>query len=86
MNVYARTPLVRIILKALILLVCVNGLLLPFDALPLIGKGEVTDAKGRRVTGKRALHVVNAPSPGATSSLAIGQEITLMAAKAMESR
>lgn len=30
------------------------------------------------VTGPRALHVVNAPSPGATSSLAIGQEITGM--------
>ncbi len=29
------------------------------------------------VHGPRALHVVNAPSPGATSSLAIGQEITL---------
>jgi L-2-hydroxyglutarate oxidase len=33
------------------------------------------------VTGPRALHVVNAPSPGATSSLAIGQEITAMASK-----
>ncbi len=33
------------------------------------------------VTGKRALHVVNAPSPGATSSLAIGQEICGMAAE-----
>ncbi len=33
------------------------------------------------VTGKRALHVVNAPSPGATSSLAIGQEICGMAAQ-----
>jgi len=33
------------------------------------------------VTGPRALHVVNAPSPGATSSLAIGEEITAMASK-----
>jgi L-2-hydroxyglutarate oxidase len=33
------------------------------------------------VRGPRALHVVNAPSPGATSSLAIGQEITEMASK-----
>lgn len=38
------------------------------------------------VTARRALHVVNAPSPGATASLAIGQEITERAAKAMESR
>jgi L-2-hydroxyglutarate oxidase len=27
------------------------------------------------VKGERALHVLNAPSPGATASLAIGQEI-----------
>jgi L-2-hydroxyglutarate oxidase len=33
------------------------------------------------VTAPRALHVVNAPSPGATASLAIGAEITAMAAK-----
>lgn len=33
------------------------------------------------VHGERALHVVNAPSPGATSSLAIGQEITAMVSK-----
>ncbi len=33
------------------------------------------------VHGTRALHVVNAPSPGATTSLAIGQEITSMVAK-----
>lgn len=32
------------------------------------------------VKARRALHVVNAPSPGATSSLAIGEEITSMAA------
>jgi (S)-2-hydroxyglutarate dehydrogenase len=36
------------------------------------------------VTSPRALHVVNAPSPGATSSLAIGQEITAMAAKVLD--
>jgi L-2-hydroxyglutarate oxidase LhgO len=33
------------------------------------------------VTSPGALHVVNAPSPGATSSLAIGQEITAMVEK-----
>jgi L-2-hydroxyglutarate oxidase len=33
------------------------------------------------VTAPRALHVVNAPSPGATASLAIGAEITTMAAR-----
>lgn len=33
------------------------------------------------VTGHRVLHVVNAPSPGATSSLAIGEEIVSMAGK-----
>jgi L-2-hydroxyglutarate oxidase len=33
------------------------------------------------VTGPRALHVVNAPSPGATASLAIGQEIARRAAE-----
>ncbi|MBL8219529.1 MAG: L-2-hydroxyglutarate oxidase [Bryobacterales bacterium] len=33
------------------------------------------------VHGPRALHVVNAPSPGATSSLAIGQEIAAMVGK-----
>jgi L-2-hydroxyglutarate oxidase len=29
--------------------------------------------------GRRALHVLNAPSPGATSSLAIGEYLTNMA-------
>jgi L-2-hydroxyglutarate oxidase len=29
----------------------------------------------RFVKGDRALHVLNAPSPGATASLAIGEEI-----------
>lgn len=38
------------------------------------------------VTGLRALHVVNAPSPGATSSLAIGLEITKMAESMMAQR
>jgi L-2-hydroxyglutarate oxidase len=33
------------------------------------------------VEDDRAIHVVNAPSPGATASLAIGEEITAMAAK-----
>jgi len=32
------------------------------------------------VQGERQLHVVNAPSPGATSSLAIGEEIAEMVA------
>ncbi|MBL8177641.1 MAG: L-2-hydroxyglutarate oxidase [Bryobacterales bacterium] len=35
------------------------------------------------VHGPRALHVVNAPSPGATSSLAIGQEVTAMVVKSL---
>ena len=32
------------------------------------------------VESKRAIHVLNAPSPGATSSLAIGKTITTLAA------
>lgn len=35
------------------------------------------------VTGPRTLHVVNAPSPGATSALAIGQEVTRMATEVL---
>jgi L-2-hydroxyglutarate oxidase LhgO len=35
------------------------------------------------VRGKHALHVLNAPSPGATASLAIGQEIARQLAAAM---
>jgi L-2-hydroxyglutarate oxidase LhgO len=35
----------------------------------------------RFVEGEREVHVVNAPSPGATSSLAIGEEIAEMAAR-----
>ena len=34
------------------------------------------------IQGKDAVHVLNAPSPGATSSLAIGEHITELAAKA----
>ena len=33
-----------------------------------------------------ALHVLNAPSPGATASLAIGKEITKMVEKVMRSK
>jgi (S)-2-hydroxyglutarate dehydrogenase len=33
---------------------------------------------------RRAIHVLNAPSPGATASLAIGQSIAEMAAKNFE--
>ena len=36
----------------------------------------------RFITRKNALHVLNAPSPGATASLAIGTEIVAMAAEA----
>jgi L-2-hydroxyglutarate oxidase LhgO len=36
------------------------------------------------VEDERALHVVNAPSPAATSSLAIGEEIAAMAAAAVK--
>jgi len=36
----------------------------------------------RFITRKNALHVLNAPSPGATASLAIGAEIVAMAAEA----
>jgi L-2-hydroxyglutarate oxidase len=36
----------------------------------------------RLIPRKNALHVLNAPSPGATASLAIGAEITAMAAEA----
>jgi L-2-hydroxyglutarate oxidase len=32
------------------------------------------------IQGRRQLHVLNAPSPAATSSLAIGEEIAEMAA------
>jgi (S)-2-hydroxyglutarate dehydrogenase len=32
------------------------------------------------VEGEREIHVVNAPSPGATASLAIGEEIAEMVA------
>jgi L-2-hydroxyglutarate oxidase len=33
------------------------------------------------VEGEREIHVVNAPSPGATASLAIGEEIAGMVAE-----
>jgi L-2-hydroxyglutarate oxidase len=33
------------------------------------------------VEGDREIHIVNAPSPAATSSLAIGEEITSMLAQ-----
>jgi len=36
------------------------------------------------VQGERELHVVNAPSPAATSSLAIGEEIAEMVAMAVK--
>jgi (S)-2-hydroxyglutarate dehydrogenase len=36
------------------------------------------------VEGDRELHVVNAPSPAATSSLAIGEEIAEMVARAIK--
>jgi L-2-hydroxyglutarate oxidase LhgO len=35
------------------------------------------------LSGERALHVLNAPSPGATASLAIGQEIAQQVAQAV---
>jgi L-2-hydroxyglutarate oxidase len=37
----------------------------------------------RIVEGERMLHVLNAPSPAATSSLSIGQTLAQMAAKMM---
>ncbi|MDX1984784.1 MAG: L-2-hydroxyglutarate oxidase, partial [Bryobacteraceae bacterium] len=37
------------------------------------------------VSSPRALHVVNAPSPGATASLAIGEEIATMGLKMLDS-
>jgi (S)-2-hydroxyglutarate dehydrogenase len=40
-----------------------------------IGPGGEIVQDFRFVTGDRALHVLNAPSPGATASLAIGEEI-----------
>jgi len=40
-----------------------------------IGRGGEMVQDFRFVKGDRALHVLNAPSPGATASLAIGQEI-----------
>jgi L-2-hydroxyglutarate oxidase LhgO len=36
------------------------------------------------IRGREAVHVLNAPSPGATSSLAIGEHIVQLAAEAFE--
>jgi L-2-hydroxyglutarate oxidase len=50
-------------------------------------RAQALDAKGgllddfRIVRGERAIHVLNAPSPGATASISIGERIAAMAAE-----
>ena len=50
-------------------------------------RAQALDAKGglvddfRIVRGERAIHVLNAPSPGATASMPIGERIAAMAAE-----
>jgi L-2-hydroxyglutarate oxidase len=53
-------------------------------------RAQALDSKGglvddfRIVRSERAVHVLNAPSPAATASIPIGEEIAAMAAEALE--
>jgi L-2-hydroxyglutarate oxidase LhgO len=52
-------------------------------------RAQALDSKGRLVDdfhivrGDRAIHVLNAPSPAATASIRIGEEIAAMAVEAL---
>jgi (S)-2-hydroxyglutarate dehydrogenase len=52
-------------------------------------RAQALDSKGRLVDdfhivrGERAIHVLNAPSPAATASIRIGEEIAAMAVEAL---
>ena len=52
-------------------------------------RAQALDAQGRLVDdfhivrGARAIHVLNAPSPAATASIRIGEEIAAMAVAAL---